>query len=72
MQDKKCQTVTFAVLKTTFLQSGKMLTDHAGRWYDELRNSTILSFLSSTLARKAAHAPEESVYKSAYILVIGQ
>lgn len=23
--------VTFAVLKTTFLQSGKMLADHAGR-----------------------------------------
>lgn len=53
--------LTSAVLNTTFLQSGKMLTDHAGKWYDTFRNTTVLSPLSSMLERKAAHAPEESV-----------
>lgn len=54
--------ITFAELKTTFLQSGRILTDHAGRWYDRFRKVTVLSFLSSMLAINAAHAPEESLY----------
>jgi len=46
---------TIAVLSTTFLQSGKMLTDHAGKWYELPLKFTVLSDLVSTLARKAAH-----------------
>lgn len=62
---KKCRPnqkikFTFAVLNTTFLQSGRMLTDHAGRLYDLFLNTTVLSFLSSRLAIKAAQAPEAS------------
>lgn len=58
--------VTFAVLKSTFLQSGKMLTDHAGKWYDMFRNTTVLSSLSSVFARNAEHAPDPSLYTLAY------
>jgi len=57
--------VTFAVLKTSVLQSGRMLTDQAGKWYDVFRNITALSFLSSKFDRNAAQVPEESVYTSA-------
>lgn len=59
-------TLTFAVLKTSFLQSGRMLTDQAGKWYDVFRNITILSFLSSKFDRNAAQVPEDSVYTSAW------
>lgn len=38
---------TFAVLSTTFLQSGKMLTDHAGKWYELPLNVTVASDLVS-------------------------
>lgn len=58
--------VTFAELKTSFLQSGRMLTDQAGKWYDVFRNITVLSFLSSKFDRNAAQVPEESVYTSAW------
>jgi len=46
---------TFAVLRTTFLQSGKMLTDHAGKWYELPLKFTVASDWVPTLARKAAH-----------------
>jgi hypothetical protein len=46
---------TFAVLRTTFLQSGKMLTDHAGKLYEFPLKFTVASDLVPTLARKAAH-----------------
>nr|GMD09017.1 hypothetical protein Iba_chr06dCG4110 [Ipomoea batatas] len=36
---------TLAVLKTTFLQSGRMLTDQAGRKYDFPLNLTVASFV---------------------------
>lgn len=58
--------LTFAVLKTTFLQSGRMLTDQAGRWYELFRNTTVLSFFSSMFEIKATHAPEASAKTSAY------
>lgn len=47
---------TLAVLRTTFLQSGKMLTDHAGKWYELPLKFTVTSDVVPTLARKAAHA----------------
>ena len=46
---------TFAVLKTTFLQSGNMLTDHAGKRYELPLKVTVTSDSVPTLARKAAH-----------------
>lgn len=46
---------TFAVFRATFLQSGKMLTDHAGKWYELPLKLTVASDLLSTLARNAAH-----------------
>lgn len=46
---------TFAVFRTTFLQSGKMLTDHAGKRYELPLNFTVASDWVPTLARKAAH-----------------
>jgi hypothetical protein len=49
---------TFAVLKTTFLQSGRMLTDQAGRSYCLFLKVTTLSFSESMLARNATHPPE--------------
>lgn len=52
---------TFAVLKTAVLQSGRMLTDQAGNWYDVFRNTTVLSFLSSEFDRNAEQLPNESV-----------
>lgn len=52
---KKC---TFAVLKMTFLQSGRMLTDQAGRKYKFPLNVTFASKLLSTFARKAAQSLE--------------
>lgn len=45
---------TFAVLKMTFLQSGRMLTDQAGRAYKFPLNDTFASKLWSMLARNAA------------------
>jgi len=45
---------TFAVLNTTFRQSGKMLTDHAGRSYEFPLKVTFASDVP-LLARKAAH-----------------
>lgn len=64
------QKLTLAVLYTTFLQSGRMLTDHAGRWYVIFLNFTTESVLLSEFERKAAHNPEESVYTSACIAVL--
>jgi hypothetical protein len=49
---------TFAVLKTTFLQSGRILTDQAGRSYCMSLKVTTLSFSESMLARNAAHPPK--------------
>lgn len=46
---------TFAVLYTTFLQSGKMLTDHAGTLYELPLKLTVASDSASTFAIKAAH-----------------
>ena len=50
---------TFAVLKATFLQSGKMLTDHAGKRYDLPLKVTVASDCVPIFARKAAHDPVE-------------
>lgn len=52
--------LTFAVLNATFLQSGRMLTDHAGKKYDTFLNTTVMSVALSVLARNAAQAPVES------------
>ena len=57
---------TFAVFRTTFLQSGKMLTDHAGKWYELPLKLTVASDLVSTLARKAAHTPDPVLYTAAW------
>ena len=56
---------TFAVLKATFLQSGKMLTDHAGKLYDFPLKVTVASDFVSTFARKAAHDPDSVLYTAA-------
>lgn len=40
-----CDSSTFAVLNMTFLQSGRMLTDQAGRKYDFPLNVTFASEL---------------------------
>ena len=61
--------ITFAVLKTSFLQSGKMLTDHAGRWYVVFLNTTVAPFLSSVLEIIAEQAPDDSSYTSTYKIV---
>lgn len=53
-----------AVLNTTDLQSGRMLTDHAGRSYDEPWNTTVLSFWLQ-LAKNAAHVPSGPWYTCA-------
>jgi hypothetical protein len=47
---------TLAVLNTTDLQSGRILTDHAGRSYDTPWKVTVLSFVPQ-LAKNAAHVP---------------
>lgn len=52
---------TSAVLNTTDLQSGRMLTDHAGRSYDWPWNSTVVSF-APQFAKKAAQVPEALWY----------
>lgn len=49
---------TFAVLRATFLQSGKMLTDQAGKWYEFPLKLTVASDWVPILARNAAHSPE--------------
>ncbi len=59
---KSCRTgkdnrVTWAVLKMTFLQSGRMLTDHGGNKYDWPRKWTVTFLRLSMLARKAAQWP---------------
>lgn len=56
---------TFAVLKATFLQSGKMLTDHAGKRYDLPLKVTVASDCVPMFARKAAHDPDEVLYTAA-------
>lgn len=45
---------TFAVLKITLLQSGRILTDQEGRKYEFPLNDTFASELWSMLARNAA------------------
>ena len=50
---------TFAVLNATFWQSGRMLTDHAGKWNGLPLKVTVASDWSSMLARKAAHLPDD-------------
>jgi len=52
---------TFAVLNTTFLQSGRILTDQAGRSYCLLRKVTTLSLAESIFARNATHPPDWSL-----------
>lgn len=49
---------TFAVFRTTFLQSGKMLTDQAGKLYDFPLKFTVASDCVPKFARKAAHFPD--------------
>lgn len=49
-----------AVLNTTFLQSGRMLTDQGGTLYVMFLNVINLSSFASTLARKATHPPDWS------------
>lgn len=46
---------TLAVLNTTVLQSGRMLTDQAGNSYFVPRNSTVWLAQLSMLAKKATH-----------------
>lgn len=58
--------LTFAVLSTSFLQSGKMLTDHAGKWYELPLKFTVASDWVPTLARKAAHTPDPVLYTLAW------
>jgi hypothetical protein len=48
--------LTFAVLRATFLQSGKMLTDQPGKLYELPLKFTVLSDVPK-LARKAEHRP---------------
>ena len=55
----------FAVFSTTFLQSGKMLTDHAGNWYELPLNFTVALDCVPTLARKAEHNPDSVLYVAA-------
>lgn len=57
---------TLAVFRTTFLQSGKMLTDHAGKWYELPLKLTVASDLVSILARKAEHPPDPVLYTAAW------
>lgn len=52
---------TFAVLNTTFLQSGRILTDQAGRSYCLLRKVTTLSLAESMFARNATQPPDWSL-----------
>lgn len=47
-----------AVLKATFLQSGKMLIELGGNPYVTFRNTTNASVLLSLFIRKAAHPPD--------------
>lgn len=56
---------TFAVLKATFLQSGKMLTDHAGKRYDFPLKVTVASDCVPKFARNAAHDPDAVLYTEA-------
>jgi len=57
IQCEATMVLTLAVLNTTDLQSGRMLTDHAGRSYHWPWNSTVVSF-APQLAKKAAQEPD--------------
>ena len=57
MQDK-VNKHTCAVLNTTFWQSGRMLTDHAGKLYVLPLKVTVASDWVPTLARNAAQLPD--------------
>jgi hypothetical protein len=56
---------TWAVFSTTFLQSGRMLTDHAGRLYILPLKVTVLSDWPSMLARNAAQT-DPALYTAAW------
>lgn len=49
--------LTFAVLNTSVLQSGRMLMDQGGKSYCLLLNVTLAADCALEFARKAAHAP---------------
>jgi drug/metabolite transporter superfamily protein YnfA len=61
---KLCVAV-YTVFSTTFLQSGRMLTDHAGSLYILPLNVTVLSDWPSILARNAAQT-EPALYTVAW------
>lgn len=53
--------LAFAVLKATFLQSGKMLIDIGGKSYEAFRKGTDAAFIVSLFIRKAAHSPDTAL-----------
>jgi hypothetical protein len=53
--------LAFAVLKETFLQSGKMLIDIGGKSYEAFRKGTDAALLESLFMRKAAHSPDTAL-----------
>lgn len=53
--------LALAVLKETFLQSGKMLIDSGGKSYEAFRKGTDAGLLESLFMRKAAHSPDTAL-----------
>lgn len=53
--------LAFAVLKATFLQSGKMLIDIGGKSYEAFRKGTDAALLESLFMRKTAHSPDTAL-----------
>lgn len=54
----RCSEITFAVLKATLLQSGRILMDLEGNSYVALWKSTVAIPCLAKFTRNAAHSPE--------------